>query len=540
MVTRQSPPTSEGDAPLVIPLMPATSAHRVAAICVAATVFLAFAAIAPFASITLGRIDVFVPVLQTVLSAADLLTATLLLGQYSVQPLRGLLAVAGAYLFSGSFAFLQTLSFPGGYAPNGVLGDGYNTPAWFFVFWHTTFPLGILAYALLKDKAPSGSSTPSIRTGIVATISAVLVAVTALTWTVTAWVDYLPSFYTGSVTLQTRFGNQINIALWLLCAVTLAVLFSRRRTILDMWLMVTLVAWMPNFLVAAVASSVRFSLGWYAARGFALIASCILLSILLIEMMVLYSRLASALILQRRERANQLMSIDAATSAIAHEIRSPLSSITLNAAVALNQLAAQPPDLEEMDAVLKDIEQASLRVGSIITSVRNLVIKKSSDHSGMQIEAVANQVLRLLRHDLQVNQIAVLTRFADHTHAIAGDRAQLQQAVLNIIKNAIEAMMSAPADQRKLTVSTRIQEPWVVLNVRDTGSGIPERANIFDTFFTTKPDGMGLGLAICRTIIDRHGGRLALVATGDQGTDLEVRLPIASAPSRLRQASASP
>jgi signal transduction histidine kinase len=540
MVTGQSPPASESDVPLVIPLMPATSAHRGAAICVAATVFLAFAAIAPFASITLGRIDVFVPVLQTVLSVVDLLTATLLLGQYSVQPLRGLLAVATAYLFSGSFAFLQTLSFPGGYAPNGVLGDGYNTPAWFFVLWHTTFPLGILAYALLKAKAPSDSSAPSIRTGIVATIAAVLLAVTVLTWIVTAWVDYLPSFYTGSVTLQTRFGNQINIALWLLCAVTLAVLFSRRRTILDMWLMVTLVAWMPNFLVAAVASSVRFSLGWYAARGFALVASCILLSILLIEMMVLYSRLASALILQRRERANQLMSIDAATSAIAHEIRSPLASITLNAAVALNQLAARPPDLEEMDAVLKDIEQASLRVDSIITSVRNLVIKKSSDHAGMQIETVANQVLRLLRHDLQVSQITVLTKFAGHAHAIVGDRTQLQQVVLNIIKNAIEAMMSAPADQRKLTVSTRIEEPWVVLSVQDTGSGIPERANIFDAFFTTKPDGMGLGLAICRTIIDRHGGTLVLVATGDQGTELEVRLPIASSPSRLLQASVSP
>lgn len=527
MVTGQPAPARDSEFPLVIPLMPATRAHRVAAIWVAAILLLVFATIAPFAGIHVGRVDVFVPVLQTVLSAADLLTATLLLGQYSVQPQRGLLAVAAAYLFSGSFAFLQTLSFPGGYAPNGVLGDGYNTPAWFFVFWHTTFPLGILAYALLKDRAQSGGGTRSTRTNIVVTIAAVFVAVAALTWTVTEWVNHLPSFYTGSVTLQTRFGNQINIALWLLGALTLAVLFSRRRTILDMWLMVTLVAWMPNFLVAAVASSVRFSIGWYAARGFALVASCMLLSVLLTEMMVLYSRLASALILQRRERANQLMSIDAATSAIAHEIRSPLGSITLNAGVALNQLAAEPPDLEEMDAILKDIEQASLRVDATITSVRSL-FRNSSDRSGMQIEDVARQVLRLMQHDLQAGQVSVVTGFADHAHAIAGDRAQLQQAVLNIVKNAIEAMMSTPADQRKLTVSTRVQEPWLVLNVRDTGAGIPERSNIFDAFFTTKPDGMGLGLAICRAIVERHGGTLALVATGDQGTEFEVRLPISS------------
>ncbi|WFU58251.1 MASE4 domain-containing protein [Bradyrhizobium pachyrhizi] len=506
--------------------MPATREHRRAAMWVVAALFVLAACIAPFASVQIGRVDAFVPVLQTVLSAADLLTATLLFGQYSVQPRRGLLAVAGAYLFSGAFAFLQTLSFPGGYGPNGILGDGFDTPAWFFVFWHTTFPLSILAYTLLKDKTERGAAARSTRASIIATICAVLTTVAALTWTVTAWVNHLPSFYSGSVTLQTRFGSQINIALWLVGAATLAVLFSRRRTILDMWLMVTLVAWMPNFLVAAVASSVRFSVGWYAARGFALVASCMLLCVLLTELMVLYSRLASALILQRRERANQLMSIDAATAAIAHEIRSPLGSITLNTSIALNQLAAEPPDLEEIDVVLKDIERASLSVDSTITSIRSL-FKSASNRSRMQIEDVVCQVLRLMQHDLQTNQISVSTSFSDHPHAVTGNRAQLQQVVLNIVKNGVEAMASIPVDQRKLTVSTRIDQRWIVLNVRDAGVGIPQHTNVFDAFFTTKADGMGLGLAICRTIIDRHGGMLALVATGSQGTEFEVRLPIA-------------
>ena len=103
----------------------------------------------------------------------------------------------------------------------------------------------------------------------------------------------------------------------------------RRRTVLDLWLMVILLAWIPNFLVAAVASSVRFSVGWYAARGFALIASCMLLSVLLTEMTFLYSRLANALTLQRRERSNRLMSVEAATAAMAHELRTPLGSIAL-------------------------------------------------------------------------------------------------------------------------------------------------------------------------------------------------------------------
>ena len=107
--------------------------------------------------------------------------------------------------------------------------------------------------------------------------------------------EYIPSFYTNDVRLQTRFGNQVNLALWLWGATALAVLlFAPRRTILDLWLMVTLLACMPNFLVAMIGSSVRFTVGWYAARGFVLVGSCLLLTVLLIETMFLYSRLASA------------------------------------------------------------------------------------------------------------------------------------------------------------------------------------------------------------------------------------------------------
>ena len=155
MDTRQHALIVDHDLPVAVPLMPSTPQHRAVAVGVVVTLFVLAALVAPFANIQIGRIDSFVPVLQTVLSAADLLTATLLFAQYSVQPHRSLLAVASGYLFGGSFAFLQTLSFPGGYAPDGIIGDGYNTPAWFFVLWHTTFPLSILAYALLKDRERS-------------------------------------------------------------------------------------------------------------------------------------------------------------------------------------------------------------------------------------------------------------------------------------------------------------------------------------------------------------------------------------------------
>src|SRR3954453_16308480 len=227
---RQHAPTSDRDLPVVVALLPATSRQRAVAVGVVVALFALAALVAPFADIQIGRIDSFVPVLQTVLSAADLLTATLLFAQYSVHPHHALLAVASGYLFSGSAAFLQTLSFPGGYAPGGIIGDGYNTSAWFFVLWHTTFALSILAYALLRDRGETSARyTP---TSIAVTLACVFSAVASLLWLVTSEVEHLPSFYTTNVTLQTRLGNQINVALLGLGSLVLLILFIRGRTML--------------------------------------------------------------------------------------------------------------------------------------------------------------------------------------------------------------------------------------------------------------------------------------------------------------------
>ena len=274
----------------------------------------------PFASIQLPRVDGFLPGFQTVVSVADLVTATLLFAQFSIQPQRALLMLASGYIFSGLFAFLQTLAFPGAYAPAGLIGDA-STAAWIFVLWYTTFPAAILAYALSKDVTgvatlPGRSTMASIVTTVVCTL-----AVTAgLTWIVTAKTEYLPSFYaTTDVRLPTRI-NFTLFAHWLWSCAVLAVLWVRRRTILDLWLMVVLLACMPNFLIAILGNSARFTVGWYASRCFILVGSCMLLSVLFVETMFLYSRLASAMMLQRRERTNRLLSVDAVTGAIAHEL----------------------------------------------------------------------------------------------------------------------------------------------------------------------------------------------------------------------------
>src|SRR6266850_90562 len=262
------------DFPLVIATMPATDRQRTVAIGVVIALAAATAAIAPFASIQVGRVDAFIPVLQTVVCVVDLVTATLLFAQFSIQPQLALLALASGYIFSGSFAFLQTLAFPGGYAPAGLIGDRLNTPAWMYVLWHTTFPAAILVYALSKDTTGAARlpDRPAM-TAIVTTVACVLAAIAGLTWIVTVKAEYLPVLFTTDVRFHTRLPNQINIALLLWGSTALAVLLFRRRTILDLWLMLTLLAYSPNFLVAIIGSSVRFTVGWYAARVI-LVGSC--------------------------------------------------------------------------------------------------------------------------------------------------------------------------------------------------------------------------------------------------------------------------
>jgi signal transduction histidine kinase len=519
----------EQDFPLIIANMAATGQQKAMAVCVAVLLVVATVVIAPFASIQLGRVDAFIPVLQTALSIADLITAALLFAQYSIQPQTALLALASGYMFSGSFAFLQTLAFPGGYAPAGLIGDGLSSPGWIYVLWHTTFPAAIFVYALFKDDTQAARPGRPIVTAIAITIACVLATIAVLTWIVTTKTEYMPSFYTSDVRLQTQFGNQVNLALWLWGATALAVLFARRRTVLDLWLMVTLLASMPNFLVAMIGSSVRFTIGWYAARCFVLVSSCLLLTVLLIETMFLYWRLASAITLQRRERTNRLLSVEAATGAIAHELGTPLGAIALNASTALSQLRSTPRELEDMEAILSDIEADSHRAAAIVSSIREMTAKTVHRSALTSAEDVGQLALRLLKHDLQINEVSVTAEFQSNLPEVQIDGMELQQVLLNLVRNAIDAMSSSPPEVRRLRLKTSFDgQSTVLMSVQDSGPGISavDRERIFDPFFTTKPGGMGLGLAISSTLVASRGGKLRLIKSDSDGSIFELAVPV--------------
>jgi len=225
------------------------------------------------------------------------------------------------------------------------------------------------------------------------------------------------------------------------------------------------------------------------------------------------------------------MSLDAATGAIAHEIKQPLAAIATGGSAILNWLKRTPPNLDEVRTSAIGVVESSRRANEIVSSVRTL-FKKTDDRRNLtHLDDVAREVLGFLQHDLESSQVTVATEHLVNLPPVRADRIQLQQIVLNLVKNAIEAMSSVPSGSRHVRVVTRLNgNSTVLLSVQDSGHGITaeHQGRIFDPFFTTKPTGMGLGLAICRTVAQDHGGNLRLVETSSHGSIFEIELPIGS------------
>jgi signal transduction histidine kinase len=525
---------SSVDFPLVITAMPIDATHCRVACGVMIAIFIIELALAPFAHLPVAHINSFIPALQSVLCILHLITAVLLFSQYSIRPRFALLAIANGYVFSALFAFAQSLAFPGAYSSGGLIGNA-DTAVWLFIFWQTTFALATIVYALTKDEPDGWPSPRSSTRGIVTAVTCVVAAVAGSTWLLLIYSPYLPRIFltTDEVRVTTIF--YLNIYLWLLNSVALVLLFVRRRTILDLWLMVTLFAWWPMFLVPLYFTVVRFSIGWYVARSLSMLASSALLAVLLAETTLLYARLASSIGLLRRERAERLATVEAATSAMAHEVRQPLSGIANMGAAALNWLKATPTNIERASACLTAMIDAGHHAEEIISGIGGLFRRTPNERTMIQLNDLCREVAKLVQHDVIASGILVRLRCQEDLPLISADHTQIQQVMLNLVRNAIDAMGNRPAGNRRLRLWTNFDRKSIIVRVRDSGPGVSsnDRKRIFDPFYTTKATGMGLGLAICRKVIEEHGGTLRLADTGSHGSTFEIMLPVSEAPQRL-------
>jgi C4-dicarboxylate-specific signal transduction histidine kinase len=228
-------------------------------------------------------------------------------------------------------------------------------------------------------------------------------------------------------------------------------------------------------------------------------------------------------------RVSRLTTMGAMTASIAHEINQPLAAIAANANAGLRWLSRSTPDIEEVHAALKRINNDAHRASEVIQSVRSIFKKAPQQGAAVDVNDVVLEVLALVHGELINYRILVKSDLPRQLPQVRADRVQLQQVILNLITNAVEAMSSVQDRSRVLSVASRTQDPGsVLITVQDTGPGIdPDRRDrIFDAFFSTKASGMGMGLFICRSIIESHGGRLWATAAEPHGAIFHLLLPI--------------
>jgi signal transduction histidine kinase len=296
--------------------------------------------------------------------------------------------------------------------------------------------------------------------------------------------------------------------------------------VLDLWLMVVMFAYVIEICLISLPNPGRFSVAWYTGRIFGVLSGSLVLFVLLYEITTLYARLLRALLAQRREREARLMTGDAVSASIAHEVKQPLSAMVTNAGAGLRWLDRTTPDLEQAKASFKQISLDGHRAGAVIDGIRTIFKKDGRNRTSLDINDLIGEALALTRDNLQRHRILVEAEPNAQVPRVRGDRTQLRQVLLNLITNAIDSM-AAKDGARVLCVRSEVHDRGgVIVSVADTGTGIgsQELERIFNPLFTTKSDGMGMGLSICRSIIEAHDGRLWVAPNKPEGAVFQFML----------------
>jgi PAS domain S-box-containing protein len=549
----------------------------------------------------------------------------------------------------------HALTFPSTFSLIRLLGGSTQTSAYLYAFWHLLFLLALLGYGLMRDeKLQPGPAQGSSLAMIVGRVVLVLVLVWGLTLVATVGSDHLPVILMNSV-MRARRAPALAAIMMLACVSALAVLWLRRRSVLDQWLLIVALATFLDIAIGFLFISERFTLGFYAGRLFSLLTSTVVLVVLLVETMRLYTkvarsneskirRLVDANILgiciwnldctivaaneeflrmleyyhedvvsgrmrwtdltppelrerderavaelrstgtfqpfekeyfrkvgsrvpmliggalfeengnegvafvldlperKRAEDAHRKLESDFAhmhrvstmgelVASLSHEITQPIASARNNARAALNFLDKKSPDLREVRKALGCVVGDADRAGDIIGRIRDQIRKAPPRRDDFDLNVAIAEVIELARSAIIRDGVSVQSRLANTLSPVHGDRVQLQQVVLNLILNAIEAMGSVEAKSRELLISTEQGHTGVLVGVRDSGPGIDPThlERVFEAFYTAKSSGTGMGLSICRSIIDAYGGRLWADANEPCGAVFQFTLPGAAA-----------
>jgi C4-dicarboxylate-specific signal transduction histidine kinase len=229
--------------------------------------------------------------------------------------------------------------------------------------------------------------------------------------------------------------------------------------------------------------------------------------------------------------ANRVATMGQLTASITHEVNQPITAAVTYALAARRFLSAKPPNFREVDEALSLIVKEGNRAGEVVGRVRALVKKAPARKDAVEINDAILEVVALTRREAANNSVSVRTQLAEGLARVQGDRVQLQQVMLNLIINAIEAMRDVGAEERELLISSRAEPDEVSVEVRDSGLGFApmDLERVFEAFYSTKPSGLGLGLSICRSIIEAHNGHLWASPNEPRGAIFRFTVPAHSA-----------
>jgi signal transduction histidine kinase len=479
----------------------------------------------PLAGVATRPVSAFVPAYATAMFVCDSITAILLFAQFSLLRSRAILVIASGYLFAALILIPWILTFPGVFAERGVIG-GLQSTSWLYFLQHAGFSLFVIGYALSKD-APSGRRLwrGTMLSAVALSVGSTAALVLAAAFLCIAGAAWLPRVVLDSLHLSPLWPYAgAPVALSSLSA--LIVLWMRRRSMLDLWLMVVMCLYTIEIPLSYYPTPFRFSIGWYTVRVIGFFSSTLVLTVLLYEIKELYARLLGAMLAQRREREARLMTGDAVAATIAHEVRQPLTAMITSADAGFRFLDRPAPNLDKAKEAFKRISADGHRAGDVIGAIRAIFKNDARVRTTLDVNELILEALALERSDLRRHRILVQARQSPRLPEVRGDRVQLQQVLLNLITNAIHAM-AAEDEPRILSVTSEAyQGNGVVVSVADTGAGIKAQDidRVFTPLFTTKSDGMGMGLSICRAIIEAHDGRLWVAPNTPRGAVFQFTL----------------
>lgn len=509
------------------------ASHRKAALLAVAVSLAVFVAAAPFAKHPLTPQHGFLPVYQSALVVFDVITSVLLLGQFRIIRNRGLILLAAGYIFNALMAAAHALSFPGLFAPGGVIGGGGQTTAWIYYFWHGGFPLFVIGYGLLKpgfeDEPMPGNVTVAIYA---ASVSAIALA-TALVLVATCLHEVLPPIMSGNADAPGKL--VVASITWLLGLTALAVIWRRKpHSVLDLWLMVVLCVWTAETALTSVLNGARFDLGWYTGRIYGLLANGFVLAVLLLENGSLYARLAETnrLLAEKSDALEVTMSdlqianrdLQAFAGSLAHDLQQPLTTIAAFSQVMQSNASRMPA------ADVVNLGKIASAAATAKRMVRGLLEFARLGQAQVNMAPVdLNQVVGEARSAVMAAESRQIEWRIGHLPTVYGDASLLLLAFINLLSNAVKYSRHNPATVITIDAAAHPPDRWDV-SVRDNGVGFDPAHAVrlfrpFERLHTMAEfEGTGMGLANVRRIMEKHGGSVRADSRLGEGAAFTLRL----------------